>query len=508
MNDSGVIPGGRDALPFFVEKDNDDTAAMASIDDVADVTARVDAQVRAVLRRVMAQRRSAETAFAYAKVVSRGVRANCTDIAEAAGHETASPVQNLLGRYSWDYQDLRAELPALAAGWLICDPDDLIGPGAAIDETADLKSGDMTACVSPQHAGVTGKVENCVTWVFSSYVTTRDHAWVDFDLYMPQRWADDPGRREQAGIPGDLQFATKPELAARQVTRMLDAGLPLQWAAFDEVYGRSGALRDACRAAGLSYAGIIPCTWSITLPSGAVITAQDAIADAVFERRPCGYGSKGPRYSYWALTATADPGEHLLIRESIAVPGLYTFYLCHAAEGRPATLTYFVTIAGRRWPVEETFKTGKNVLSWDQSQVRSYQGLCRHTALTALAQLRAIGHRAALTGQIILPEPAGDEPPAPGPAPVREPHEADLLIPLGDAPLPSRGGQPCPPGIGAIRLSVAETARLVRLAEDYTAGRTGRARLAFALRWSLRRRRHQARARWHHYSRRLLPALA
>ena len=53
-------------------------------------------------------------------------------------------------------------------------------------------------------------------------------------------------------------------------------------------------------------------------------------------------------------------------------------------------MTYFVTIAGRRWAVEETFKTGKDVLSLDQSQVRTCDGICRHIALAALAQLRHI----------------------------------------------------------------------------------------------------------------------
>lgn len=81
------------------------------------------------------------------------------------------------------------------------------------------------------------------------------------------------------------------------------------------------------------------------------------------------------------------------------------------------------------------------------------------------------------------------------------------MIPLGDAPVPARGGQPCPRGIGLIKLSVAETARLTRLASRYTAGLISRARLAFALRWSARRRRHQAAARWHHYSARLAAAV-
>ena len=81
--------------------------------------------------------------------------------------------------------------------------------------------------------------------------------------------------------------------------------------------------------------------------------------------------------------------------------------------------------------------------------------------------------------------------------------DADLQIPLGDAPVPVRAGQPCPPELGPIKLSIAETTRLTGLAACHTKGLITRARLAFALRWSLRRRLHQARARWHHYSTRL-----
>jgi hypothetical protein len=83
---------------------------------------------------------------------------------------------------------------------------------------------------------------------------------------------------------------------------------------------------------------------------------------------------------------------------------------------------------------------------------------------------------------------------------------ADLGIPLGDAPVPARPGQPCPPGIAAIKLTIAETARLARLARQHAAGLISDARLAFCLRWSRWRRRHQARARWHHYSARLAAA--
>ena len=208
------------------------------------------------------------------------------------------------------------------------------------------------------------------------------------------------------------------------------------------------------------------------------------------------------------MTTTSIEGQSLLIRRLISRPGQYTFYLCWAPSGRPATMTYFITIAGRRWPVEETFKTGKDVHGWDQSQARLFEAICRHTALAALAQLRAAAIRGALDGSITRPAagPAGDRARGGDRGSDRGISDAELQIPLGDAPVPDRGGQPCPAGIAPIRLSIAETIRLTVLARQHAAGLITRARLAFALRWSLRRRLHQAAARWHHYSARLLAA--
>ena len=196
--------------------------------------------------------------------------------------------------------------------------------------------------MAPQHAGCTGQVENCVTTVFSAYVTARGQAWADFDVYMPDRWARDMPRRRAAGIPGDLDFATKPQLAIRQLGRLTAAGLPVKWVAFDEVYGRSEELRKKAAKAGLSYVAIIPCDYQVPLPSGAVIRADETVADAVFERRSCG--------------------------------------------------------------------NGKDVLGWDQTQARSWNGICRHTALAALAQLRAAAIRNARS-------PATSSSPAPGTTP-------------------------------------------------------------------------------------------
>jgi SRSO17 transposase len=188
--------------------------------------------------------------------------------------------------------------------------------------------------------------------VFSAYVTTSGQAWADFDVFMPGRWDTDLARRRAAGIPRGVELKTKPLLAIGQLERLLKAGLPARWAAFDEAYGRSSALRGACEAAGLPYVAVIPRDFRITLPSGAVTRAGDAVRDAVFERRSCGNGSKGPRYADWALIATGSPRHFLLIRRLISRPGDLAFCLCWAPEDQPATMTFFVTIAGKRWPAE------------------------------------------------------------------------------------------------------------------------------------------------------------
>jgi hypothetical protein len=122
-----------------VEHNNDNTAAVASIEDVADCTARADAQVRSVLREVMAQRRSVAAAFGYVAALSPGTKANCWSLAEAAGHEGWGRMQGLPGSYRWDWAGLRAALPALAVAWIPGAEQDLIGLGIAIDETAQLK---------------------------------------------------------------------------------------------------------------------------------------------------------------------------------------------------------------------------------------------------------------------------------------------------------------------------------------------------------------------------------
>jgi SRSO17 transposase len=147
-----------------VEKLEEPAAVTASIEDVLDCDQRANALVRGFLGRLMRQRRSTAVALGYVLALGRDVRANCWDLAEKAGH-AAGPhrMQALLRSYRWSWECGREMLPELAQQVLEGDLEDIAGPGVAVDETADLKKGTSTACVSPQHAGVTGRVENCVS---------------------------------------------------------------------------------------------------------------------------------------------------------------------------------------------------------------------------------------------------------------------------------------------------------------------------------------------------------
>ena len=125
-----------------------------------------------------------------------------------------------------------------------------------------------------------------------------------------------------------------------------------------------------------------------------------------------------------------------------------------------------------------------------------------------LAHLRHAAIRNALCGLIDLPSADASAIPAThaNSNTDTDADDADLRIPLGDAPIPAYPGQPSPRRTGLIKLSVAKTAQLARLAANGAAGLLTPARLAFKLRWSAWRRRHQATARWYHNAARLAAA--
>jgi SRSO17 transposase len=97
--------------------------------------------------------------------------------------------------------------------------------------------------VARQYTGTSGKIDNAQVAVYLIYASTLGHAVIDRELYVPKGWIADADRRQAAGVPEQVAFATKPELARVMLERALAAGLPAGWVTADEVYGGNPTLR-------------------------------------------------------------------------------------------------------------------------------------------------------------------------------------------------------------------------------------------------------------------------
>jgi SRSO17 transposase len=452
-------------------------------------------ELRAGLAPVFCQARSRLAAFAYvdALLAEPGDRRSCWQLAEAAGHATPRRMQALLAEHAWDHAAALAGLQRFILARL-GDP----GAILVLDETAELKKGQMTVGAGRQHAGITGQVENCQTVVNCAYVTARGHALFDFRLYLPKAWCGDGRRRARAQVPAEVTFRTKTQLGTEMVTGAVTAGVPFGWAAGDEVYGRAGKLRQACEDAGKGYVLEVPCDFRVRLhPRRGKIRADAAawqVPATAWETRSCGPGCKGHRDYAWAWLATASPRHWLLLRRAIADPSDIAFFYCHVPASRPVSLPVLIAVAGKRWPVEECHQQAKGQAGFDQHQVRLWPSFHRHTVLSMCAlALLAVASARPHAGPLTPDPPPGSVPASDGAQPAAW---ADTGI------LPASAHQSPPEDPGMVKVSVPEARRLLRLA---TASISAAAR-HFALAWSRWRRKHQARARWHHYQARLRAA--
>jgi SRSO17 transposase len=333
-----------------------------------------------------------QRALAYLKGLLGAIeRKNGWQLAEWIGEATPDGVQHLLERAQWDADAARDVLREYVVKQLGERDAVLI-----VDETGFVKKGEHSAGVQRQYSGTAGRIENSQIGVFLCYAGHGGSAFIDRELYVPQAWTDERARCEAAGIPGSVEFATKPRIARNMLERALDAGVPCGWVTGDEVYGGDRHLRLWLESRGqpfvLAVAKNEPLWWQ-----GPTSMRADRIAQALparsWRRLSAGAGAKGERLYDWALTPlwrltiSAEErrfGHYLLVRRSLDEKREHAYYVVYAPRSKAARQT-LVNVAGRRWEIKVGFEAAKGECGLDQYEVRRWQGWHRHITLALLA---------------------------------------------------------------------------------------------------------------------------
>ena len=272
-------------------------------------------------------------------------------------------MQRLLNRAVWDSVAAMAVVRRFAVAGL----DEAAHRGGrrglavgAVDETGQVKQGERTAGVKRHYLGCAGKVANGITTVHLSYVRENTgHALIAARQWIPREQASDPVKQQIMGLPDDLVFRTKGQLAIGLLTEAFADGIALDFVCGDEVYGSCTQLRAFLQARGQGYVLRVPSNFHLTLATGVRLSCQQAAARLLagarrWEVRSAGKGSKGNRWYGWAWIATISPRHYLLIRRH-RTTGELAFHYCHVPEGQAVSLSRLIRAAGLRWPAEMVF---------------------------------------------------------------------------------------------------------------------------------------------------------
>lgn len=288
-----------------------------------------------------------------------------------------------------------------------------------LDDTGIPKKGKLSVGVAKQWCGVLGKQENCQVAVTLSIANERASLPIAYRLYLPEEWANDPQRRKRAGVPEDVKFQTKGEIALGEIDRALKEGLRPDVVLADAGYGNSTEFREQLTARNLPYAVGIQGTTAVWLPgtepppvpseySGKgrprtslgqnpdykpVSVKNLALSLAIEAYREVTWraGSKGPMTGRYAILRVRPsrndykrrevrPMEWLLIEWPLGEKEPTHYHLSTLPDD--ATPEQLVGAVRRRWRIERDYQELKDELGLDHYEGRGWLGFHHHAALT------------------------------------------------------------------------------------------------------------------------------
>ena len=317
---------------------------------------------------------------------------NCWTIAAAAGHPGPHRMQHLLSRARCDDQGILDCVADWAARHLTAgqDESDVV---LIVDETGDAKSSADCAGAARQYSGNLGGIAMCQVAVTLTCAAPAGHALIGRALYLPADWAADEERRELAGMPDEVMFATKPELAGRLLQPAHDRGIRAGFIAGDEVYGGLD-LRKGIRERGTGYVMAVRSNYMVTLPSGRRLSAKNAaslVKPGMWQRmrhRPGDQRGEGLPLGDDRGPARDTPDGHddghgfLLLRRH-RYTGTVSYLMCWSPQ--PVPLAKLISVAVTWWKIEEDHQLAKQVTRLDSGQVTTWTSWHRWTAISLLA---------------------------------------------------------------------------------------------------------------------------
>jgi SRSO17 transposase len=351
----------------------------------------------------LARDRTRENAGQYVRGLLSNLGAKTAEAIAYLHDRGRQGLQKFVGQSGWDHRPLITEL-ARQVGRELGEPDGVL----VFDPSAFPKKGDRSVGVARQWCGRLGKLENCQVGVYLAYASRREHALVDTRLYLPREWTRKRKRMFKAGVPSEVRFRTRHELALE----MLDAhgeALPHAWVSGDDELGRCSWFRRKLRSRGERYLLAVPSNtsvrdlaagvpyagrgrrpkapfaraerWAAGLPAGAWETVE--VRDA--EKGPLVVQvARGPVQAR-ADNRVSDAAEVLVAVRERQPDGSWKhdYLLSNAPPETPAA--EFARVFNAEHRVEEALKRAKGEAGLADYQVRTWGGWHHHQALSLVA---------------------------------------------------------------------------------------------------------------------------
>jgi SRSO17 transposase len=298
-------------------------------------------------------------------------------------------------------------------------PADDLGTVGLIDETSALKSGTKTPGVQRQYLGCVGKIANGIVTVHLGVCKGRYKTLIDAELFLSEEWAADQGRRAEAGIPEDVAYRPKWQIALEEIDRAVQQQVALDWLTFDEGYGQAPEFVTGLDDRQLRFVGEVPkilsCLAAAGSPSRPAAAVKGRPAVEVVQQSPAFLKQRRVRVKLaqqtggqqvWEVKAAQvwqmqggkwSQRAYWLIWAKNVATGEEKYFLSNAPAA--VKLERLVRVAFRRWNVEHGIRLAKSEIGFTHYEGRDYTALMRHQMLCLLMLTFVAEHTERLRGE-------------------------------------------------------------------------------------------------------------